>query len=98
QGYPNVLIAIYEDQVQDVVMRDYALQHFLPVYDRANTHEKVDLQNALWQATGETDGSIAGTSLLALLELTRTDPTVNQGQVADTASRLVVDDQTGVLS
>jgi hypothetical protein len=98
QGYPNVLIAIYKDQAQDAVMRDYALQHIPPVYNRANTQEKVDLQTTLWQATGEADGSIAGTSLLALLELSGSDPAVDQGQVADRAFKLAADGRTGELS
>ncbi len=98
QGYPDVLIAIYEDPSQDIVMRDYALQHIPPVYDRANAQEKIDLQNTLWQATRETDSSIAGTSLLALLELTAADPAVHQGQVANTAFELAADDRIGELS
>jgi hypothetical protein len=79
-------------------MRDYALQHIPPVYQRANTQEKLDLQNVLWQATAETDSSIAGTSLLTLLELTAADPAVDRGRVADAALKLAADNRTGELS
>jgi hypothetical protein len=97
-GYPDVLIAIYNDPSQDAVMRDYALQHIPLVYDRANTDEKVGLTNVLWQAVGETDSSIAGTSLLTLLQLTSANPPVDQNQVADAALKLAADGHTGELS
>jgi hypothetical protein len=68
-GYPDVLAAIYQDPQQDPVMRDYALQYMPSVYDRANSVEKSNLGNALWQAVKETNGTIAGTALLALLDI-----------------------------
>ena len=66
---PDLLVAIYQDTAQDVVMRDYAVQHMAPAYERVSPPEQAKLQAALWRATAETDTSIAGTALLALLEV-----------------------------
>lgn len=72
-GLSDLLVAIYRDSAQDVVMRDYAVQHMAPVYGRANPEEQARLQTALWQATTETGTSIAGTALLALFDVVSTE-------------------------
>ena len=97
-GLADVLLAIYQDPQQDVVMRDYAVQRMTPVYERASSEEKAALRQALWQATGETDGSIAGTALLALQELAQTSEGLERNRVAETALQLATDEQCGELS
>ena len=90
-GYPDVLVAVYQDHQQDPVMRDYALQYIPSVYERANTEEKTNLCTALWQALGETDSSIAGTSLLALLG-------ISGGSGTDVSFANTVDNGVGASS
>ncbi len=68
-GFPDVLLGVFQNHGQDPVLRDYAVQYMPFVFNRANADEKTTLTNALWQAVGETNTSIAGTALLALLQL-----------------------------
>jgi len=97
-GLAVVLISIYQDPQQDVVMRDYAIQHINPAYDRANTDDKAALNLVLWQAAGETDSSIAGTALLALSDLARSNAEFDRDQIAQTALKLAGDDNCGELA
>jgi len=97
-GLPVVLVSIYKDMQQDVVMRDYAIQHINTVYDRANTDDKTALNRTLWQAAVETDSSIAGTALLALNDLARSNPEFDRDQIAQTASKLAGDENCGELT
>lgn len=97
-GLPVVLISIYQDPEQDVVMRDYAIQHMNPAYDRASTDDKAALNQALWQAAGETDSSIAGTALLALSDLAQSNAEFDRNQIAQTALKLAGDDSCGELA
>lgn len=96
-GLANLLLAIYENRQQDIVLRDYALQHMPVAYEKMTDEEKASLNEAMWQATAETDSSIAGTALLALLDVV--GPTPPSGDVvgsltASVASAAPVDDRT----
>jgi hypothetical protein len=97
-GLIDVLNAIYQDKDQDVVMRDYAIQHMNPAYAQANTEEKTALRQALWQATGETDGSIAGTALLALNDLAQNNAEFEKNKITEVALKLAGDEQCGELA
>jgi len=97
-GLPDLLVAIYQDHDQDVVMRDYAVQHMAPAYERADAENQAKLQAAMWQATTETDTSIAGTALLALLDMSQSGSSLDRGRIAKTASNLAMDNQCGELS
>ena len=81
-GLVDLLVGIYQDRQQDVVMRDYAVQHIPPVYKKLSDQERVVLHTMLWQATDETDSTIAGTALLALLRIS--------GTAEDVISRLPI--------
>jgi hypothetical protein len=103
EGLADLLVAIYEDRQQDIVMRDYAVQHMPVVYEKMSDEEKVSLYKAMWQATEETDSSIAGTALLALLDVA--GPMNSSGdaslddhaRLAETALRLASDKHCGEL-
>jgi hypothetical protein len=97
-GLSELLIALYQDRTQDDVLRDYAVQHVPPVFGRVDAGEQAMLQDALWQAAGETDTSIGGTALLALLNVAQTDPAVDQDRLAKTAFKLAADDNCGELA
>jgi len=97
-GLTLVLMSIYQDPQQDVVIRDYAIQHINPAYDRASKDDKAALNQALWQAAGETDSSIAGTALLALSDLARNNPELDRDRIAQTALKLANDDNCGELA
>ena len=97
-GLASVLVSIYRDPGQDIVMRDYAVQHMMPVYARASAEEKTILQQTLWQAAEETGGSIAGTALLALRELAQDHPEFELNKLGEAALKLAGDDRSGELS
>lgn len=97
-GLVSVLVAIYQDPAQDIVMRDYAVQHITPVYARAGAEEKAILQQTLWQAAAETDSSIAGTALLALRDLAQDNHEFDKTQLGEAALKLAGDDLCGELS
>ena len=97
-GLVRALVSIYQDPAQDVVMRDYAVQHMGPVYARASAPEKAVLQNALWQAAEETGSSVAGTALLVLSDLAPDYREFERSKLEEVALRLAGDDHCGELS
>jgi hypothetical protein len=97
-GLVRVLVAIYQDPAQDIVMRDYAVQHMSPVYARASAEEKNILQQTLWQAAEETDSSIAGTALLAVRDLAQDHREFESEKLGEVALKLAGDERSGELS
>ncbi len=97
-GLSQVLVKIYQDPAQDIVMRDYAVQHITPVYARASVEEKTALQQVLWQAVEETDSSIAGTALLALSDLAPEHSELDQKKLNEAALKMAGDERCGELS
>lgn len=108
-GLSEVLVRMYRDHGEDVVIRDYALQHMASNYeqlDRAGGVEAQDRQNgqqqiqsALWEAARETDSSLAGTALLGLSHLAAEGfKDIQPAQVADAAFKLAGDMSAGEMS
>jgi HEAT repeat protein len=89
-GFTETLLAVYRDRMQDEVVRDYSVQHLGSWYERAP--DKRPIREALWEATSETGNSIAGTALLALSNISDSDP----DRLAQTALRIVTVEQSGV--
>ena len=83
-GLLDLLTQMYHDPGQNVVLRDYAVQHVAAFYqqleiatDVASQDKSAGLAAArkiLWDALAETDSSIAGTALLGLTRLSRESP------------------------
>jgi HEAT repeat protein len=94
----QVLVAIYQDPAQDVVMRDYAVQHLNPAYVQAGLEQRTILQQALWSAVTETDSSIAGTALLALQNLAQDHKEIDPDTLGEAALNLAGDGRCGELS
>lgn len=91
-GLADVLAALYADKNQDVVMRDYAIQHMTPIYARCDPGEKAALHQALWQAVGETDSTIAGTALIALHQLATSHEEFDKAEIGAVALRVAGDE------
>ena len=72
QDLGELLKQIYQDQGQDIVLRDYAVQHMVVYYqqmaaatgvdDRIRSDELKQTQQTLWSALDNTGSSIAGTA------------------------------------
>lgn len=72
QEYERVLFEIFQNENQDAVMRDYAVQHARPWYPlSANKPRILEL---LWSAARGKDGSLPGTAMLSLWGLWRDFP------------------------
>ena len=99
---------LYHDQDQNVVIRDYALQHVAALYERLQEPlpwpiaelqtQRKTLQGLLWEATTETDSSIAGTALLALNRLSESDNSLDRQRIGQTALTLAQDTNAGELA
>jgi hypothetical protein len=63
---PWHLLQMYADQQQGEVWRDYCIQHLGALYHRADSSTRHAIADLFWQATATKDGTIAGTTLLAL--------------------------------
>lgn len=106
-GLGDVLEEMYHDQSQNVVLRDYAVQHMVALYEQVeNTSDNgaagpnglSRIQDTLWEALNETDSSIAGTALLGLERLSQEYTGFDQGKIATTALHVANDNSAGELS
>jgi HEAT repeat protein len=94
----QVLVAIYQDPAQDIVMRDYAVQHMRPAYVQAGPEQRDLLQQALWNAATETDSSVAGTALLALQSLGHEYKEIDADRLGAVSLNLAGEGRCGELS
>jgi len=95
-GLESLLIELHEDKNQDVVIRDYALQHLSTWYESAANKESI-LQ-LFWGALQETDSSIAGTALLALYRLDEAGHNIDVTRLRRAALRMAEDQTASDLS
>src|SRR5258708_39423523 len=72
-GLNQTLAQVFQDDSQNTVLRDYALQHLIEKSQldisrggSLTSAQLQELRNALWQAVRETDTSIGGTPLPGL--------------------------------
>jgi hypothetical protein len=87
----EMLAAIYHDRTQNIVTRDYAIQHLGSLYfQNVNSSAPV-----LWEAVKEIDSSIAGTALLALNRLSQSPGGPDREKVGACAVAMVLDEQCG---
>ena len=95
--FAEVLITIAHDSKQDVVVRDYAVQHLSSI-DPSQADRRI-IVNALWGAISEDQSSIAGTALLGLIRLSKEWPAeVEVDKIRRAAYRLASDEHCGELS
>jgi len=97
----KVLAELYHDHDQNVVIRDYAVQHLALIDERLTealswSSSEIETQRQLietllWEASAETDSSIGGTALLALMRSLKTNDQPSQERLASTALRLAND-------
>jgi hypothetical protein len=102
-GLGDVLAKMYENQKQNEVIRDYAVQHMGAYYEQISGQPKSAqaeqaVQGVLWKAVNERNDSIGGTALLALKRLSQEYPGFNQAQIANTAVQMAGDPIAGELT
>ena len=108
-GLLDLLAGMYQDGSQNVVLRDYAVQHVVAYCQQLSSDAGLDpqvqsqdlaqAQKLLWQALSETGSSIAGTALLGLNHLLQASwPGVDQNKISEAALQLAGDNNAGELS
>jgi len=108
-GLRELLTEIYQDSGQDMVLRDYAVQHLAQFYRQMaatpasdasyQADELKQAQAVLWEAVGDTDSSIAGTALLGLSHLSQEGwPGLDQNRIGQAALKLAGDGSVGELT
>ncbi len=65
-AWTEVLIHMADDPSQDVVLRDYAIQHLAILYSKVTHPEQAPILDCLWRAADNVNMSFSGTALLAL--------------------------------
>ena len=103
-GLAEVLTGMYHDKNQDIVLRDYAVQHLAAYYEQLEITRQNDpqvqqtVQGVFWEALAETDSSIAGTALLALTRLSEGRSEFDQNRIRAAALQLAGAGQAGELT
>jgi hypothetical protein len=107
QGLRELLSQIYQDGSQNIVLRDYALQHMAAFYRQMASASGVDdqadelkqAQSTLWGALANTDSSMAGTALLGLSQLSQQGwPGFEQDKISAAALKLAGESTAGELT
>jgi len=91
QGLADVMVGIYNDPAQDLVTRDYAIQHLITWYSQGahgGEDARARIRATLLDAAGQND-SIAGTALLGLHRLSKSDPISKSEEIKRIALRLI---------
>lgn len=95
RGLADLFIKISQDKNQNVVIRDYALQHLALLSERLDGPTVWDaklvraqqtlIQDALWQSAGVRESSTAGTALLGLTRISETHPELDKTRLSQAA-------------
>lgn len=91
-----LLIGLFRDPRQDIVLRDYAVQHLVSWAQEVGPQPAIE--PVLWEALAETQSSLAGTALLGLHRLAAQDQTMDRARLAAAALRLAGDPKVGELA
>jgi hypothetical protein len=112
-GLTELMIQIYRDRDQNIVIRDYALQHLISHYKclgnpsvrKASSltvesirTEQETMRPVLWEALAEVDSSIAGTALLGLHRLGINHLEFDRAKVAAIAVKLAHEQNASELT
>ncbi len=91
-----VLAAVFYNSAQDMVVRDYAIQHLGNWFERWPSNQQMEA--VLWKALGETQGTIAGAALLSLHRVSQTHAELDAHRLLGEATRVALDETTGIPS
>jgi hypothetical protein len=100
----ETMAEMYRDVSQNVVIRDYAVQHLASLYEQLENAGQNDrqakdfIQDVLSEAVSESDSSIAGTALLALDHLSEGRSEFDQDKIAGWATQLARNDAASDLT
>ena len=98
-GLAGFFVETYRDESRDEAVRDYALQHMAPLYERLlgsaeAAADRATLRDELWAAADSGTGTFAGTALLALVHLEGMTPEIDGARLRTCAARLAAEGDT----
>jgi hypothetical protein len=96
EGVADFFVELYRDANQDEAVRDYALQHMGPLYERLlalpdREADRGTLRNEMWSAAASGEGTYGGTALLALAHLGDQTPDIDRDRLRAEALRLAAE-------
>ena len=97
--YGDVMIELYRDKTQDVLTRDFAVQHIGLYAETLNMRGKYDadsresaaLRDTLWDAANETRTIVAAAALRALADMAAFDPCIDVRRLDNRLAACVAD-------
>ena len=93
----DFLLALWRDTAQPITIRDYALQHFAPLFPKVAQEQQAQLVTELQAAASETAQSYAGTALLTLTQIQQENPSGGVPFPADEIRQIVDDPAANLL-
>lgn len=105
--WDEMLEALYADEGQHWIIRDYALQHLFEFCDEATRTGQAQkwsaarqsrIEGLFWTALEETQESVAGTALLALWRLSDLGMSIDRERVASKSLELAAQSTVGQLA
>lgn len=94
----EILAEVFVNDKQDVVVRDYAIQHLGAWFHRAPDEDQPLILDTLMLGLDERESSIAGTSLLALRQIDALNDRVPEGFLPGIAADLASDSDASQLT
>jgi hypothetical protein len=91
------LISLWRDTAQPIPMRDYALQHFAPLFSKAGEQQALILRE-LQAAARETGESYAGTALLTWARIWQENPASGAPLMAGEIRQTIEDPAASLLT
>jgi hypothetical protein len=93
----DVMLDLFYDKSQDIVVRSYALQHMRPWYMDEKMQDPA-VKQAFYDGLEETENEIAGVALLALKYLSEHDENFDKNYISSKASEIASNEGTYILT
>lgn len=93
----DVMLDLFYDKSQNIVIRSYALQHMRPWYLDERMQDPA-IRQAFYDGLEETENEIAGVALLALKDMAERDTDFDKNLISQKAAEMAADENTYILT
>lgn len=93
----DVMLDLFYDKSQDIVIRSYALQHMRPWYLDERMQDPA-IRQAFYDGLEEKENEIAGVALLALNYMAEQDTDFDKNIISQKAAEMAADENTYILT
>ena len=93
----DVMLDLFYDKSEDIVIRSYALQHMRPWYMDERMQDPA-IRQAFYDGLEEKENEIAGVALLALNYMAEQDTNFDKNVISQKAAEMAADENTYVLT